>query len=188
MYLRALEYGLRGLEVDVPDFRAQLRKDAPTAVGKLRREEVPLLYWAASAWGSAISTAKDDAEQMADLSLAEALMRRALSLDESWERGSIHDFFVAYEGGRASVGGSLARAREHFDRAKELSNGTRVSLFVTYAETISVATQNRKEFTNLIEEALAFDVNKSPETRLANLIAQRRAKWLLGRVDSLFVV
>jgi hypothetical protein len=33
---------------------------------------------------------------------------------------------------------------------------------------------------------LAFDVDSAPEFRLANLIAQRRARALLANVDDLF--
>jgi predicted anti-sigma-YlaC factor YlaD len=187
LYLRALDYGLRGLEVDIPNFRAELRKDSKAAVGRLEKAHVPLVYWTGNAWGAAISISKDDAELTADQSLVEALMRRALALDEEYERGSIHDFFIAYEGGRASVGGSLDLARKHLERVRELSKGTRVSPLVSFAETISVGTQNRKEFQSLLEEALSFDVNKAPESRVANLIAQRRARWLLGRTTELFV-
>jgi predicted anti-sigma-YlaC factor YlaD len=187
MCLRALDYGLRGLEVDLPDFRTKLRQDPQTAVCKLKKEQVPLIYWTANAWGDAIAISKDNAELTADQNLVEALMRRALELDESWELGSIHDFFIAYEGGRSSVGGSLTKAREHFARATQLSQGTRISPLVSYAETICVSTQNRKEFQSLLEEASAFDADKTPETRVANLIAQRRARWLLGRIDELFI-
>jgi predicted anti-sigma-YlaC factor YlaD len=187
MYLRALGYGLRGLEVDAPGFRVQLRSDPQAAVGKLRKRDVPLIYWTGSAWGAAISISKNDPELTADQNLVEALMRRALALDETWEQGLIHDFFITYEGARASVGGSMARAREHFQRAMQLAQGTRIWPLVNYAETISVSTQNRKEFQSLLEQALAFDVNKVSATRLSNIIAQRRAKWLLGRIDELFV-
>jgi len=187
MYRRALDYGFRGLEVDVPNFRAQLQKDSQAAVSKLGKTHVPLLYWTANAWGAAISISKDDPELAADQNLVEALMRRALALDEAWERGSIHDFFISYEGGRASVGGSLTKAREHFERAMQFSQGTRLTPLVSYAETVSVSTQNKKEFQSLLEEALAFDTKKAPETRVANLIAQRRAKWLLGRIAELFI-
>ena len=114
-------------------------------------------------------------------------MRRALALDEAWGHGSIHDFFISYEGGRASIGGSLKKAREHFERARELSQGTRVAPLVNYAETVCVSTQNKKEFQSLLEEVLVFDVNKAPEMRVANLVAQRRAKWLLSRIAELFV-
>jgi hypothetical protein len=187
MYCRALDYGLRGLEVDIPDFRDQLNADPQAAAGKLRKTDVPLIFWTAIAWGAAISISKDDPELSADQNLVEALMRRALALDEAWERGSIHDFFISYEGGRASIGGSLAKAREHFDRARQLSRGVRVAPLVSYAEAVCVSTQNKKEFQSLLEEALAFDANKAPETRVANLIAQQRAQWLLGRVTELFL-
>ena len=85
------------------------------------------------------------------------------------------------------MGGSLTKARQHFERAMQFSQGTRVVPLVNYAETVSVSTQNKKEFQGLLEEALAFDANRAPETRVANLIAQRRAKWLLGRIAELFV-
>jgi predicted anti-sigma-YlaC factor YlaD len=187
LYLRALDYGLRGLEVDIPNFRAELRKDPKAAVARLQKAHVPLIYWTGNAWGAAISISKDDAELTADQSLVEGLMRRALALDEEYERGSIHDFFIVWEGGRASVGGSLELARKHLERARELSKGTRVSPLVSFAETVDVSTQDRKEFQSLLEEALAFDANKAPESRVANLIAQRRARWLLGRTAELFV-
>ena len=64
------------------------------------KKDVPLLFWTANAWGAAIALSKDDSELTADQNLAEALMRRALALDEGYERGSVHDFFISYEGGR----------------------------------------------------------------------------------------
>jgi predicted anti-sigma-YlaC factor YlaD len=186
LYLRALDYGLRGLEVDIPGFRTLLRADKDAAVAKASKRHVPLLYWTANAWGAAISISKNDSSLTADQSLAEALMRRALALDESYEAGSIHDFFIAWEGGRTSVGGSIDKARQHLARARELSKGRRVSPLVSFAETVSVGTQNQKEFEELLKEALAFDVNTAPEFRVANLLAQRRADWLLKRVSELF--
>lgn len=186
LYLRALDYGLRGLEVDHPDFRTRLRQDKDAAVAKTTKRDVPLLYWTANAWGAAISISKNDSTLTADQSLVEALMRRALALDEAYEAGSIHDFFIVWEGGRTSIGGSVDSARQHLARARELSKGRRVSPLVSFAETVSVGTQNQKEFEALLKEALAFDVNTAPEFRVANLLAQRRAQWLLNRTSELF--
>ena len=188
MYLRALDYGLRAFEVDAPGFRAALTKDPAAALAKTTKKQVPLLYWTAAAWGAAFSIDKADSSLSVNQNIIEALMRRALALDDAWEMGALHDFFITWEGGRSSVGGSLAQAKQHFERAKELSRGQRVSPFVTYAEAVSVGAQNKKEFEALLNEALAIDVAKAaPEQRLANIIAQRRAKWLLSRVDELFV-
>jgi len=187
LYRRGLEYGLRGLEVDFPGLRAALRRDPAAALAPLRKKHVPLLYWTANAWGAAIAISKDDAELTADQHLAEALMKRALELDEGYERGSVHDFFISYEGGRRSVGGSVAAARQHLDRALALSGGHRAWPLVNFAETVSVGSQDRKEFDSMLRQALAIDPDAVPEVRVANLVAQRRARWLLQRADELFI-
>jgi predicted anti-sigma-YlaC factor YlaD len=62
-----------------------------------------------------------------------------------------------------------------------------VSAFVNFAETVSVAQQDRREFERLLREALAVDPDAVPDMRLANLVYQKRARWLLGRIDELFV-
>jgi predicted anti-sigma-YlaC factor YlaD len=187
MYLRALDYGLRGFEVDFPGFRDRLRKDPAAALAKLERKHLPLAYWTANAWGAAISINKNDAEVSADLNLAEALMRRALALDETYEGGAIHDFFISYEGGRAGVGGTYEAAEKHYRRARELSKGRRVSPLVSYAESVLLPQQKKQEFQALLEEVVAFDPGTAPDQKVANLISQRRAKWLLGRMSELFV-
>ncbi len=187
LYLRALEYGLRGLEVDFPGLRERLRRDPEAALARMKKEHVPLLYWTAAAWGAAIALKVDDSELSADQKLAEALARRALALDETWDAGTIHDFFIAYEAGRASVGGSMERAREHFDRAIRIANGRRAFPYVTFAESASVGRQNRQEFKALLEQALALDASRPSDYRLANVLAQKRARWLLSRTDDLFV-
>lgn len=188
LYARALRYGLRGLEAAHPGFEARLRKDAGTALSVMKKADVPILYWTAAAWGMAISASKENAELAADLGLVEALMRRSLELDEAFGRGAIHDFFLAYEGGRpASAGGSKERARQHLERALAFAGGRRAASYVSFAETVSVGTQNRKEFDELLKKALALDVDGAPEDRLANLLAQKRARWLLLRADELFV-
>ena len=117
----------------------------------------------------------------------EALARRALDLEEGYDYGSLHEFMITFEGSRSdTMGGSAARAREHFDRAVELSGGFRASPYLALAETVSVRNQDRSEFTALLEKSLAIDPDARPEWRLANLVMQRRARWLLGRADLLF--
>jgi predicted anti-sigma-YlaC factor YlaD len=61
------------------------------------------------------------------------------------------------------------------------------SPFVAYAEAVSVGKEDRREFESLLQRALAIDPDARPEWRLANLIMQRRARWLLARVDDLFL-
>jgi predicted anti-sigma-YlaC factor YlaD len=54
---------------------------------------------------------------------------------------------------------------------------------VTYAEVIAIPRQDREQFTMLLEQGLEVDVDKDPNQRLLNVIAQQRARWLLENID-----
>jgi len=189
LLLRAKGYGLRGLSAGRPGFESRLAADPAGAAALAGPGDVPLLYWTAAAWSVAVAHSPDDPALLAELPRCEALMRRALSLDEGHGSGAIHEYFIAFEGGRpAAMGGSAEKARRHFERAMELSGGRRVSPLVTYAETVSVRAQDRKGFLGLLDRALSFDARgTAPEHRMANLVVQRRARWLKGRADDLFL-
>ena len=187
LYLRARDYGVRGLEASYPGFGGRLRSDAAAAVRAARKKDVPLLYWTAASWGAAISLSKANPEVVADQPIVEALIDRALALDESYGDGAIHSFLITYEASRNGAEGDFeVRSRKHFDRAMELSGGHQAGPLVSLAETVSLQKQNRAEFQSLLQRAVATDVSARPEFRLANLIMQRRARWLLSRVDELF--
>ena len=189
LLLRAKGYGVRGLSVGRPGFPALLGSDPGAAASQAGEVDVPLLFWTAASWSLAIASTPDDPALLADLPRCETLMRRALLLNERFDGGAIHEYFIAFEGGRSeAMGGSAERARRHFERAMEINGGKKVSPLVTYAETVSVRAQNRREFLDFLDRALAFDARgTAPEYRLANLVAQRRARWLKGRADDLFV-
>ena len=189
LLLRAKEYGVRGLSLGREGFAARLATDPAGAAEQVGAEDVPLLYWTAAAWSLAVTSTPDSTALLADLPRCEALMRRALALSEGFDDGAIHEYFIAFEGGRPeAMGGSVEKARRHFERAMELAGGKKVSPLVTYAETVSVRTQNRKEFLDLLDQALAFDARgTAPDHRLENLVTQRHARWLKGRVDDLFL-
>jgi len=189
LFLRARDYGLRGFFAGQSGFREAFAEDPVKGARLAEREDVPLLFWAGVSWSLAISLSQDDPGMLADLPRCEALMRRALALQEDFDDGAVHEYFIAFEGGRPeAMGGSVERARRHFERAMELARGGKVSPLVTYAENVSVRLQDRKGFLDLLGGALSFDARKGdPRYRLANLIAQRKARWLKGRVDELFV-
>jgi len=189
LYLRARDYGLRGLECKHRGFGATLRENPKAAVARVTSAaDVPLLYWTAASWGSAISLSKDNPDLVADQVLVEALIDRALDLDEVFESGALHSFLVTYEWSRQGAAGAAAeRSRRHFGRAMELSGGKLAAPLVALAENVSVAAQDRKEFEALLHRALDINPDAKPEWRLENLVMQRRARWLLGRAGQLFV-
>ncbi|MBN2077945.1 MAG: hypothetical protein JW838_03210 [Spirochaetes bacterium] len=181
LYLRGRDYTLRGIEVRHPGFMRALENDAAQAYFEtMKGEDVPFLYWAAAGWIAAWAADPFDVETGIGVKKAAAMMEAALRIDEAWDEGSLHEFFLLYYGALPeSMGGSEEKARRHFDRAVALSKGKRASPYVALASTVSVKNQNEKEFVELLNRALAIDVKEKYPGRLANVIAQRRARWLL---------
>lgn len=189
LYLRARNYGLRGLETAHAGFCAKLAIHPRDAVRHATKPDVALLYWTAASWAAAISLAKDDPALLGEIPQMEALMDHALALDESFGQGSIHTFLISYELARQGAKGDpFLRARQHFERAMELAQGTQAGPLVSYAEAVCVQKQDVKQFDALLNQALAINPDKQPRTRLANLVMQRRARWLLSRRDELFLI
>jgi predicted anti-sigma-YlaC factor YlaD len=191
LYLRALDYGFRGLELSYPGFRQQLFTGPQVATQivdnkRRKQKDVELLYWSAASLGLAISISRNDAAMLARLPEVEALLDRALELDESWRQGALHAFKVQLAAAKPGEPDYEAIAR-HYQRALELSQGKDASLYLTYAETVSVPKQNRAEFDSLVEKALAVDVEADANRRLLNSLAHRRAQWLRERADDLIL-
>ena len=187
MYVRARDYGLRLIELDHPGITERLRREPETAVTVFGVEDVETLYYLGGAWSLAIVSGLDQPSLIADIPVARALLDRALVLDEAYSRGALHAAFVSLEGSvPEAMGGSPARAREHFARAVELSSGLDAGPYVALASSVVIADEDRDEFVTLLETALAIDTDEEPSNRLLNLIAQKRASSLLAHIDDLF--
>ncbi len=188
LYLRGREYGLRALEVARPGFRNELARDPVAAAAMLRSAEMEALYWTVAGWGASLALSKDRPEAVADQPLLEALLDRALLVDEGYGSGALRTLLISYEPARI-VGSrdAFERSRRHFERAVELSRGCSAGPYVALAETVSIAQQNRAEFERMLGRALEIDVDRVPSRRVENLVQQRRARWLLSRTDELFL-
>lgn len=83
LYLRARNYGLRGLEVKHPGFADLLKANPKDAVKELKKPEAPLMYWTAISWGAALS-ASHDFTMIPEIPRFEALIDRVLEVDEAF--------------------------------------------------------------------------------------------------------
>jgi predicted anti-sigma-YlaC factor YlaD len=188
LYLRGRAYALRAIELKQGDFIAGLRQDPAKTLSVFSATDIPALYWFSLSWVAAMAIDKNDMDMVADLNLVEPIISRCLELDESFDQGALHAFMISYQGGRSPAqGGGASKARSHFARAEKLAGDTNVSPLVSLAESVSIGEQNRVEFESLLQQALDFNVNTHLPTRLANLVAQRRARLLLSRTDSFFL-
>jgi predicted anti-sigma-YlaC factor YlaD len=186
LYLRAKGYCLRAMEVRFPGIGQTLLTDPGPALAKAETKDVPLLYWMAASWGSAISLGVDKPDIVIDMPVVRALADRALALDESWSKGAIHEMFISLDSLPEALGGSAAKAREHFARAVELQKGLSPGPYVALATGVALPAQDRAEFDKLLQAALAIDPEKDPSVRLVTLVQQRRARALLDHIDTLF--
>ncbi len=186
MYLRAKGYCLRAMEVRFPGIGPKLLTDPAPALARAQKKDVPLLYWMAASWGSAIGLGVDRPDLVIDMPAVRALAERALALDDSWSKGAIHEMFVSLDSLPDALGGSPARAREHFTRAVELQHGLSPGPYVALAMGVAMPAQDRVEFEKLLQAALAIDPEKDPSVRLVTLVQQRRARALLDRIDTMF--
>jgi predicted anti-sigma-YlaC factor YlaD len=190
MYLRANRYGMRGLEARYPGFGAALDNDAAAALKRIRKRDVPLLYWTAASRGLAISLSRNNPGLIAELPLVETIVRRVAELDEGFNNGAVPEFLITLEAvhrGEKSDEELQKNLRGHFARAVALSHGKRAGVYVSFAENALIPAQKAPEFKEVLEKALAVDVDADPDNRLANLVAQRRARWLLQHIHDLIL-
>jgi hypothetical protein len=186
--LRARSYCWRALEVRYPGMTARLQDAPVSALARATKAHVPLIYWSASSLAAAISIGGlDTPELLIDWPMVRAFAERALTLDETWNRGALHELMIAIESQGDALGGSEARARQHFARAVELQQGLSPGPYVSLAMGIAKARQDRGEFERLLKQALAVDPERDPGHRLVILLTQRRARLMLAHIDDLIL-
>lgn len=185
LYLRSLDFSMRALESAYPGISDGFKAGSRQAASRVKRKDVDLLYWAGVALGLSISTDPTDPSMVVRLGEVDALLDRAMALEESWDRGSLHEFKLRLEAARPGGGDSAVMANS-FRRAVALSAGERAGLYVAYAEAAAVPAQDRALFSEMLDKALAVDPDEFEQYRLLNHLAHRRARWLRSRVDDLF--
>jgi len=190
LYLRGRDIILNGVERRHPGFTDFLKKKEFNNILKMmEKEDAPFLYWASAGWVGAFSIDPFDMDLGISLPRAAGLMDMVLKLDPEFERSSIHDFYVSYYGSLPEyMGGSNDKARENYKLSVKYSNGKLIAPYVSLATSISIKTQDYKEFRELLNKAVSFDVETNPGSRLVNIINKRKAKWYLENEENFFLV
>ncbi len=185
LLLRARGYGMRGLDVEHEGFSKQVSADPQAALARLGEDDVGHLYWTTAAWALSIAAAKFDPAALAEFPTVQAMGQRLLALDDTYGDGAVHSMMMSLEAARP--GGDLEVAKEHYRRALELSEGTSVGLYVSFAESVCVKSQDSRAFHRALNTAMAIDVDAHPDKRLENTIFMRRAKRLKASSEDLFL-
>ncbi len=189
LYLRGRDVILDCLENKYPGLRAALQKrNYAGALERTTRKDAPLLYWAGAGWLGAYAIDPFDMDLGVTLPAAAALIERVYGLDPDYAVGALHEFYILYYGALPEyMGGSLKKAREHYQMALAVSKGRSATPYLSLATSVSVKEQNYAEYKELLGKALKIDPESAAENRLVNVLNQRKARWLLEHADDFFL-
>ena len=188
LYEKAKKYALRALELRGLKNPVLKPFDAfEEALNRLGKDDVPYMFWTATCWGSWIQLSLGSMAAVAELPRVEALMKRVLVLDEQFYFGGPHLFMGIWFASRPKMaGGDLTRARYHFQKALEFSQGKFLMTQVYYADQYARKTFDKKLFVATLQSVLETPADIIPKLTLLNTVAHKKAKELLEQVDSYF--
>lgn len=185
-FFKALVLGKNALKIAYPDFDKWLSNPEQIQIN-FEIQHVSNLYWTAVSLGGLVKAGKGAPESIVLLPQVGLLLHTALKLDPNWGNGRIYSALISYIMSEYPVSGEkIKRAKYFFDEAIKLSDGKDGGVYLAYAESVSVKNQDKEEFIQLLDKALAIPSTNDEEINLQNLIAGNRAKWLLSRIDELF--
>jgi hypothetical protein len=146
----------------------------------VERKDIDYLYAYAISWLSYLDATSDDWSAVAELPWVEAALERTLALDESYEQGGLHAYLGILNSLRPpALGGRPEVARQHFERAIELSGGHDLSTKVEYARRYARMMFEQDLHDRLLTEVLASPVEVEGLT-LFNVLAKQEAERLLA--------
>ena len=157
--------------------------DALAATGKSRLDS---LYDFGVAWASWIQINAGDWNAVADLSKVEALFERCIVLDETHDGGGAHVYLGVIKSLLpAALGGKPELARQHFERALEISGGENLMIKVLMAKHYARNVFDQELHDSLLASVDAADADH-PGYTLINSLAKLEAVKLLAESEEFF--
>lgn len=161
--------------------------DLGFVLASMTKDDVPCLYWFSAAWFSAASLDSLDTRLGVKLPLVKAMIDRALELDPGFNNGAIHELLMLYHASMPpGLGYDAALSEQHYLLALKVAGGSSASAMVGRAESWYLTQQDRAGFEDLLGRALLIDPNMDKNSTLVTVMAQDRARFLLGKLDELF--
>ncbi|MCG3173879.1 MAG: hypothetical protein GMKNLPBB_02086 [Myxococcota bacterium] len=188
-YLRSREYGMRILKKHYPIEKALEGplENLEAVLREVDRDDAPALFWAGYAWGSYINLARDNMDALGDLPRVNAMMKRALELDETYFNGGPHLFFgVMKTSLPPTLGGKPDEGREHFAKVDQITGGKLLLAKVMFARFYAVGQQDEKLFDQTLDAVLEAPDDILPGNTLMTRVAKKRAAIWKARKGEYF--
>lgn len=183
---KAIGWGAKCLAINA-ELKAALDggADEATAATRATVEDVPCLYWTASALGK-WAKASGLAKTVKHLPTVKAYMTRVGELDATFFYHGPDRYWGAYYAAIPSFAGQdLNLSKQHFDKSLTGSPGY-LGTTVLLAAEWAVKTQNKAVFEEKLNWVVAQDPNAIPEIAAEQAAEQAKAKALLAQTNDLF--
>jgi tetratricopeptide (TPR) repeat protein len=190
LYLRALEYGIRSLGDKGAPLRNRDAGPEPLrgALKNMDRSDLEPLFWTTLSWNAWINLNLDKPSALAQVSAAEACLKRVLELDDHFFYSAPHILMGASLAARPPLfGGNPEKARIHFEQAMQQTDRKFFLAQVYFAKYYAVRVQDRELFTRTLAEVVQGNPREIPEVCLINRVMQRRAQDLATQAEDLFL-
>jgi hypothetical protein len=181
LYLRAKEYGLRVLRNDdsFVDSEEKSLEQFTTAVNNLEREYIGAIFWTAFAWAGWINLSLDNPQALIELPKVQVLMQRVYDMDETYFHASPHLFFGSVWGTKPRMmGGDPEKAKEHFEKNLQITQGKFLMTYVYYARFYAAKTLDEDLFNEFIVKIENTPADVLPGYQFLNMIAKKKAEYL----------
>jgi hypothetical protein len=187
-YRKGAQYALRALELKHPGIRQKLKnKDlSAKSIAGIKLAEVPALFWYGFNLGAHVNLNKNSVRALSKSHLVVKAMSRVIELDPAYYHGSAHLFFVVWYGARSPMmGGSQAKAKKHYLKAKELSGARLLLADLYYARFCLYQAGDREGFQRTLTR-IVKQKDQEHDLRMLNSVAAARATAYLDAVDEFF--
>jgi hypothetical protein len=157
-----------------------------TELAGVGRRDIDALFAYAVGWLSYLDATSEDWTAVAELPWVQAVLERALALDETYQNGAIHTYLGTLNALRPpALGGRPEVARDHFERAITLSEGRDLSIKVEYAKRYARLVFDQELHDRLLTEVLSAEPHADGFT-LFNVLARQEAQGLLATSKEYF--
>ena len=187
-YEKGGNYALSAMEISIPGAKVALAKvgTVDLYLNQLGRNQVAALYWYGFNLGAWINHNLDSVRAVSRAHVARKAMERVIQIDPAFNHGGAHLFLMAYFGSRpAMMGGSQAKAADHYHQLKHLAGDDYMLPDLFYGRFCLLPQQDRERFVDLMRR-IVDHATVTQELALYNAIAGRRAAIYLSAVDRLF--
>lgn len=186
---KAREYGRRALCHKHPKICTHEKGSLEQFIQQLnavKLKDLNMLYTYGSVWAGWIQVHSKDWAAVADLPKVEAVMARIIALNEHYEWGRAHLYLGIIKGQLPpALGGKPEVARQHFERAIEISKGLDFVSKVEFAKVYARLMFDQALHDKLLLEVINTDANY-PGLTLSNTLAQKQAKQLFATSKEYF--